>query len=96
VRVPRRQLGVICSEDFFHQYGAICELSSLPVVFGRTRRRIRLVKLGVVVEIDDRISSEHLVEISEIGWFANVSCLVDQIKAVRAGLSLGTDRLLTC
>ena len=52
MRVSGRHLRVISCKDFFHQHGSIGELSSLAVILGCPRRGVRVVHLGVVVEID--------------------------------------------
>src|SRR6267143_3366593 len=92
--VPGCQLRVISGKYLFHQYGSVRELSSLAVILSCARRCVRVVHLGVVVDIDWCIHSKRLIEISKISRLANVSRLVDKIKAVGAPLTLRTDRLL--
>src|SRR6201997_2868391 len=92
--VPRRQLGVISCKDLLHQYGSIRELSSLAVILSCARRCVRVVHLGVVVEIDRCIYSKLLIETSKISRLPNISRVVDKIEALGAAHTLGTDRLL--
>src|SRR5580658_6100347 len=92
--VPGGQLRVISCKDFFHQYGSVSELSSLAVILSCAWRRVRVVHLGVVVEIDRCIHSKLLIEISKISRLADVSYVVDKIKTVGDALTLGTERLL--
>src|SRR6266404_2993494 len=86
MRVSGRQLTVIRRKDLFHQDGSVRELSGLPVILSRSRRRVGVVQLVVVFQIDDFERSERLVEVS-IAWrLADVSGLVDEIEsAVAAG-----------
>src|SRR5580700_7455629 len=94
--VPGRQLRMVSCKDFFHQYSSVRELSILAVILSCARRRVRVVHLGVVVQIDRCINSKLLIEISEISRLADVPRLVDKIKAVGASHTLGTNRLLAC
>src|SRR5580658_2131838 len=94
--VPGGQLRVISCKDLFHQYGSVREFSILAVVLSCAWRCVRVVHLGVVVEIDRCIHSKLLIEISKISRLADVSRLVDKIKAGGTSHTLGTNRLLAC
>src|SRR4029077_11823114 len=76
--VPGRQLRMIGCKGLFHQYGSVGELSSLAVILSCAWRCVRVVHLGVVVEIDRRIDSKRLIEIPKVSRLANVSRLVDK------------------
>src|SRR5258708_7589784 len=94
MRVPGRHLSVTSCKDLFHQYGSIREFSILAVILSRARRRVRVVQLGVAVEILHRICSERLVMISIVCRLANVSHLVNKIESVEATVALRFDLLM--
>src|SRR5437016_4236091 len=93
--VPGCQLRVIGGKYLFHQYRSVRELSSLSVILSCSRRCVRVVHLGVVVEIDRCIYSKRLIAISNISRLSNVSRLVYEIEALDAVCTLGSDRLVT-
>ena len=69
--------------------------SSLSVILSCAGRCVRVVHLGVVVEINRCIYSKRLIEISKISRLANVSRLVYEIEALDSACTLGSDRLVT-
>src|SRR3954469_15893566 len=73
--------------DLLHQHGAIWKLLIATIVLGSSGRRPDEVHL-IVLRIEDRPTTEHLIHIAIISRLADVSRLVDERESVERLLAL--------